>query len=502
MWNFSVLFLIKCLNNLALFIMKSEFLLTVSLFIALLIIMALIAFFLYYRYRTKLKLEEDKRKLNEKDQEINVLLWQDENRVDELKVKNDIIKQNKELIINQKEKLARQSDELNAVTNYSEAFINGLLPQKADWKNIQADIFVLFRPRHSIGSDFYWFYERNNQIVIIGGDCNGHTMQAALSALVSLDLLKEIVFQTKLLNPAKIIQLFQKRLNRLFDEYHDNASFQFSVKSAVCVTDLTHNRISYCGASMPLYVLRRQKNNSVELLSIKADNQMLGNSLPDDYQFERHELDLKENDTLYIFSDGYSDQIGGTEERKFLQRRFKQLLVDINHTSINEQEAMLNKTIEMWKGDAAQTDDIMVIGLKPHYQKIEKHETGKYNWSMQTILVVEDDEAPFLIIEDVLDRTEVNLVWVKDGEEAIKLCNKTGRDYFIDLIIMDLYLPRINGFEAIKRIKSVNRDIPIVVLTSHSRPQDKKAAFDAGCDDYITKPVLEKELLEAVKRNI
>ena len=117
-------------------------------------------------------------------------------------------------------------------------------------------------------------------------------------------------------------------------------------------------------------------------------------------------------------------------------------------------------------------------------------------------MVVEDDEAPFLIIEDVLDRTEVNLVWVKDGEEAIKLCNKTGRDYFIDLIIMDLYLPRINGFEAIKRIKSVNRDIPIVVLTSHSRPHDKKAAFDAGCDDYITKPVLEKELLEAVKRNI
>lgn len=111
---------------------------------------------------------------------------------------------------------------------------------------------------------------------------------------------------------------------------------------------------------------------------------------------------------------------------------------------------------------------------------------GTYNWRDKTLLVVEDDEISYIFLQEIFEETEVTIIRAETGRQAI---NQFKAHPEIDLIIMDLQLPKMSGFDATKQIKSLNSDVPIIAQTAFALKGDRKRALEAGCDDYVTKPL-------------
>jgi serine phosphatase RsbU (regulator of sigma subunit) len=117
--------------------------------------------------------------------------------------------------------------------------------------------------------------------------------------------------------------------------------------------------LQYAGAYNSLYLIRGE-----ELIEKKADKMPIGIYIKEKESFTKHELDLQEGDTIYTFSDGYVDQFGGENGRKFMSKPFKRLLLSIQDKSMAEQKDILEKNIMEWRGDIPQVDDIIVLGVR------------------------------------------------------------------------------------------------------------------------------------------
>lgn len=114
------------------------------------------------------------------------------------------------------------------------------------------------------------------------------------------------------------------------------------------------------------------------------------------------------------------------------------------------------------------------------------------NWSSKIILVAEDVESNFLFLEEVIRKTGAEVLWAKNGQDAIDMFNANK----IDLILMDIQMPKMNGFEATRVIKKINPNIPIISQTAYAMSEDRAKSLDAGCDDYISKPIPSQKLLD------
>lgn len=126
---------------------------------------------------------------------------------------------------------------------------------------------------------------------------------------------------------------------------------------------------------------------------------------------------------------------------------------------------------------------------------ISEKSTKDYNWSDKHLLLVEDEEVNTKFIHELLTDTGINLMHVTTGEEAVEICRT---NHQIDLILMDIRLPGINGFETTRKIKSIRKDLPVIAQTAYAMQNEKKSCLEAGCDRYLTKPFIQKDLLNAI----
>ena len=123
----------------------------------------------------------------------------------------------------------------------------------------------------------------------------------------------------------------------------------------------------------------------------------------------------------------------------------------------------------------------------------------KYNFIGKTILIVEDEEVIRFFFEKALKKTQANLFFVKDGLEAIEMIKQYGE---IDLVLMDIRLPVMDGIEATTRIRQINPELPIVIQTANALPSAYESAIQSGCSDFITKPILIDTLLSILNKHL
>jgi signal transduction histidine kinase/CheY-like chemotaxis protein len=123
----------------------------------------------------------------------------------------------------------------------------------------------------------------------------------------------------------------------------------------------------------------------------------------------------------------------------------------------------------------------------------------KYNWEGKTILVAEDVETNYYLLKTIIDTTNANIIWAKDGEEVLRLYTKHPN---VDLVLMDIQMPKLNGYEATIRIKEHNPNIPVIAQTAYAMPNDNIKCIEAGCDDYISKPINTQLLLDKINGNL
>ncbi|MBA4321890.1 MAG: hypothetical protein C0408_03635 [Odoribacter sp.] len=243
---------------------------------------------------------------------------------------------------------------------YARHIQEALLPSEVYLKKYFNESFILYKPKDIVSGDFYWIGEQGDKKFIVAADCTGHGVPGALMSMIGHDLLEKIINVENISHPAGILDIMSKSLEETFSrEKNIGIIIRNGMDIGICAIDKKKRKIEYAGAFFPLYIIRDSR-----LIELKGDKYTLGMT-PEGAKFTNNQVDLLENDMLYLFSDGYVDQFGGAENRKFMYRRFRYLLMTIHRFSVDDQKSILDGNIKTWMGNTSQVDDILVMGFKP-----------------------------------------------------------------------------------------------------------------------------------------
>ncbi|MDA3882949.1 MAG: YfiR/HmsC family protein [Bacteroidales bacterium] len=270
----------------------------------------------------------------------------------ELAIKNTEVSKKRDMI-------TEQHKHITDSIVYARRIQHAILPPENIIAQNIPNHFILFKPRDIVSGDYYWMTQIDDLIVITAADCTGHGVPGAFMSLLGITFLNEIVHEKNILEPHLILNELRLRIINSLNKQHSEEEYKDGMDMAICLIDKKQNTLSYSGAHNPLYIIRNG-----ELEEIKADRMPVGLSEKMDSSFQVHKKTINPGDAFYIFSDGYADQFGGPDNKKFMARSFKKLLLSIHEKEMEEQKSILDSTITEWRGDTEQIDDILIIGLK------------------------------------------------------------------------------------------------------------------------------------------
>lgn len=271
-----------------------------------------------------------------------------------------------ELIEIQKAELELKDKDITDSLIYAQRIQEALLPSEAYFRKHFADSFILFKPKNIVSGDFYWIGEKNEKIFIVAADCTGHGVPGALMSMIGIEIVEKTINEDNMDVPSQILAVMNKGLEKTFSrEKNIGTIIRDGMDIGLCVIDRKRKKIEYAGAFLPLYLIREGS-----LIEINADKIIIGMN-PEGLPYKDNEMDLLDGDIFYIFSDGYVDQFGGAENKKFMYRRFRYLLLTIHNFPVNDQKAILDENIKTWMGLNEQVDDMMVIGFRPFIKVIK-----------------------------------------------------------------------------------------------------------------------------------
>ncbi|MFC2086854.1 SpoIIE family protein phosphatase [Bacteroidota bacterium] len=308
-------------------------------------------------------------------EQFNYMVEEVESSYNQLDKKNKIIQENNKILKNQKDEISQQRDilfsqkkEITDSIKYAELIQQAVLPTQDILKDNLKDYFVLFKPRDIVSGDFFWMKEMNNKIIIVAADCTGHGVPGAFMSMLGISYLNEIVSHYKILDPGEILNRLRYQVKTSLRQEGKEKEQKDGMDIALCMFDIKNRKLEFSGAYNPLFVIRENKNGNnpeekYELIQIKADRQPIA-IYEYETSFTTHKIDLKKDDSIYIFTDGYVDQIGGAKQKKFMIKNFKLALLKIQEKTMQEQKADLEEILRLWQGKMEQLDDILVIGMK------------------------------------------------------------------------------------------------------------------------------------------
>ncbi|MFO7655890.1 MAG: response regulator [Bacteroidales bacterium] len=405
---------------------------------------------------------------------------------------NRLLTAQKREIENQRDFVQEQNHKITDSIQYAQRIQNALLPPRQLLDNTLKDYFVLFIPRDIVSGDFYWISQKENSLILVAADCTGHGVPGAFMSMLGMAFLNEIVNKITInrhinsLQADEILNELRKNVISSLHQTGDRDEPRDGMDISLCIIDYDAKKLQFAGAHNPLYIVR---NN--ELIQYSGDKMPLSYHKNKDISFTKHVIDLRPGDLIYIFSDGYVDQFGGEKGYKFLSKSFKEQLLRIHHLPMPDQQKLLLEEHENWRGRREQLDDILVIGFRYTGKKPVKSTDGRYNWQDRQILIAEDTDVNYFLLAEALRDTKAKLIRVKNGREAVEFCKSN----HVDLILMDINMPDMNGFEATTLIKNFKKDIPVIVQTALNTSNEKEMSMQAGADDYIAKPIELKTFL-------
>lgn len=271
-----------------------------------------------------------------------------------------------EEVVRQKEEVERQSRKVvelyKNVTDsirYAKRLQDSILPPDRRIKELLGDAFVYFRPKDIVSGDFYWMERVGNRVLFAAVDCTGHGVPGAFMSLVGHNGLNQAAKEGTSDRPSGVL----KDLNRIaFEALHKDREQHLvrdGMDMALCSYDRSAGILDYSGANCPLYIVRQG-----ELLIYAPNKTAIGSFDLNGTPLNDHRIELRPKDMIYLFSDGYADQFGGPKGKKFLYRRFRELLVEISSQPTDRQRLLLHDAFNAWRGAHEQVDDILVIGVR------------------------------------------------------------------------------------------------------------------------------------------
>ena len=295
------------------------------------------------------------------------------NRYQTLKMRQKIIAQeqaNREL----EQKVAERTQELNSKNaeleksnkeilssiRYAQKIQNSLLPNSSTVREIFSDCFIVWRPRDIVGGDVYYIDQLQEKTIIAVIDCTGHGVPGAFMTMLASSGLRRITVDEGCLEPAKVLARLNSIVKTSLQQDTDHVDSDDGLDAAICLVDPNEKRLTFAGANMPLTYI---KKNNVE--TIKGDRESIGYKRSKmDYQFTTHQLDIKEGMSFYLYTDGITDQLGGTGRRMFGNRRLRETLLDTYRLPTQQQKQQVIVEFENYRAEHDVQDDITLIGFR------------------------------------------------------------------------------------------------------------------------------------------
>jgi serine phosphatase RsbU (regulator of sigma subunit) len=359
---------------------------------AILCIIALSAVFAYRSFKQK---QRDNAKLAQKNAAIA-------RQAEELAAQRDNIEMQKGQLLGAFEEITAVNSKITGSINYAKRIQTAMMPDDDDIHALFAESFILFKPRDIVSGDYYWFTEVKTEktiqkpiensapervtprydydfympvkdtpapkvvsetvitskILITVADCTGHGVPGALLTMIGLNMLNDIVTVRHIIEPDQILNELHKSIRKALKQ--DETENRDGMDMVMCVVDKEAKTLAFAGAKNPLIYVQ---NN--ELQAVKGDMHPIGGLQKETERiFHKQIIDISQPTTVFLASDGYADQFGGGNDKKFTTKKFKDLLLQIYQDNPENQKQILDTTIENWKGKSKQLDDILVIGFK------------------------------------------------------------------------------------------------------------------------------------------
>ncbi len=242
---------------------------------------------------------------------------------------------------------------------YAKRIQQAILPNAQAVSGALPNSFILFKPKDIVSGDFYFFEKKDNLVFIAAADCTGHGVPGAIMSMVGYEKLTSAINNSN--QVSEILNLLNNGIKAALHQTDSADSTRDGMDIALCAINTTSFTLSYAGAHRPLWII---KNGVAEIIETKATKAAIGGLTSNTQQFEQHDIQLAKGDTLYLFTDGYADQDGGEKGKKLMTKNFKQLLLDIQHKPMPEQQIFLSDFITTWSAQTEQLDDILIIGIQ------------------------------------------------------------------------------------------------------------------------------------------
>lgn len=251
--------------------------------------------------------------------------------------------------------------EVQASYNYAQHIQETFLPGNLYVRECFPDSFVLYKPKDIVSGDFYFFRRKDNLIIFAAADCTGHGIPGALLTTLGYGILDQAVNEKNLTDPSEILYHLFSKIHRFLRYDSMGTGISDDMDIILCTLDVTNNILTYSGIKNPLYRITKG-----ELVEYRASN--LPDSWDEDgeWKFSSEHIQLDTGDTIYLCSDGYSDQFGGKSHKKYQTGRLRSFLQSIDEFPMPEQCDRLFEEIEQWRDEnnEDQTDDILIIGIR------------------------------------------------------------------------------------------------------------------------------------------
>ncbi len=277
-----------------------------------------------------------------------------------------------DIIEEQKKELDTQNLKIQESINYASKIQQVLLPSESKLQRLLKEHFVLYLPRDIVSGDYYWVEEFNDQVVVAVADCTGHGVPGAFLSAMGISLLNEIVLTSKAysyeLTPSFILKTLNKRIRNIVETSENEEDIYDGMDISVCIIDKKHKQFSYSGALLSMIHVSNLKNEQTKpkIEQLKPDLYpiVMGGMFSKENNYKHHTISYEENDMLYLYSDGYKDQFGGGKKQKFMNKNFLKLIGKISNKPLDIQYKEFSTTLNEWKGDYEQIDDITVMGIR------------------------------------------------------------------------------------------------------------------------------------------
>jgi serine phosphatase RsbU (regulator of sigma subunit) len=271
------------------------------------------------------------------------------------------IREQKILLEASNRELELKNEDIVSSINYAKRIQQAILPNDETIQRGIPSSFILYKPRDIVSGDFYWYtdIDKDSYIMVVA-DCTGHGVPGAFMTVIGSNLLTQIITENYVTVPSKIMSELDKHITATLKQ---EKTHQQIIQDGMDLSLLKVNQIQkefiYTSAKRPAIFIRDK-----QISELKGSKNTLGGLRSEEKTFDEIKISYREGDMLYLFTDGYIDQFGGAENKKFMIRRLRELLLEVHLLPVSGQKQKLDDVIREWIGNNEQTDDILIMGIR------------------------------------------------------------------------------------------------------------------------------------------